>query len=177
MIILRQREFATTGKALEKKTKKLIDEYGLSRADALEVIRKRDQIAVELNKTRNEINNTPIQLDERLNPELKKTLEKAEKDTARIKAIDNADIKYLDTIKDQQKKRHDILINAYDRHASRDISGKDLLIKAKYAKRNAKNWIKKNPGKTAAGVLGTAGLAYGGKKLYDHYKENKDKEE
>ena len=36
-------------------------------------------------------------------------------------------------------------------------------------------WVKKNPGTTTAvGVLGTAGLAYGGKKLYDHYK-NKEK--
>lgn len=35
-------------------------------------------------------------------------------------------------------------------------------------------WVKKNPGTTAVGVLGTAGLAYGGKKLYDHYK-NREK--
>lgn len=36
-------------------------------------------------------------------------------------------------------------------------------------------WVKKNPGKTAAAALGTAGLAYAGKKAYDHYK-NRDKE-
>lgn len=171
-----QKQFATTGEALEKKSKKLMDQYGLTKNRALEVIKERDKIAIGLNKRRNEINSntkrlleSPL-LNDPINSELIKQSEKA----GRGIAIADADIASKKAALNQLNKQGKINSKAVERHTNRILFGEDKKIKAKYAIRKARNWAGNNKGKialaTGTSLLAAGGLAY--KKFKD---KNKDK--
>ena len=186
MIILRQKVFATTGEALEKKANKLMKEHKLTKSQALDIIKKRDKIAVDLNKQRNIINSPEFEKKslkklglENINGDLRKSILKHNKNIARIDSQIDANMKSLGAIADSKNARYQMKKKAIDRHAERDLSGKGTKIKLNYALRNAKNWAKNNKGAIALGVgTGIAGgiganIVMNKKKKEENEKKNK----
>ena len=136
----------------------------------------RDGLAKELNQKRNEINKDLADTLESLKGKQGVDIEKARKHAKNNATIGRA-WNILDTRDNARRKRFDESMKSIDRQFDvKDSIRKHEELAEKLRAKKALGKDLKKAGKVAAGTALAAGLVYGGKKLYDKYK-NKDMKE